>query len=188
MIKSIIRPIMTLWEKFFSWVENIRLVENSPYGLFRMSVHKFKGQATVLSDGTRVEPGDYIMEIHISNLTLSKGEVGGVKVASDIHLLPLFREEMMNLASLAKGDKLDPRVKALWGITMLGPGLRRLGFELEPMEENLGSKFLIKWMNFLKWVFAPAVTGHRSKPKSRTKGHQYWMSIDQLIEKYDRKD
>lgn len=180
--------MITLWEKFFSWVENISIIENSPYGLLRMSVHPFKGQPTVLSDGTKVNPGDYILEIHISNLTLAKGEVGGVKVASDIQLLPLFRQEMSNLANLAKEGRLDPRIKALWGVTMLGPGLRRLGFELEPMEEGPSSRFLVKWMNFLKWVFSPSGSEASSKHKSRLKGHQYWMSIEQLIEKYHNKN
>src|SRR5690554_294085 len=113
MLKTVIRPIITLWEKFFSRVENINIIENSPYGLLRMSVHPFKGQTTFLSDGTKIDPGDYVIELHISNLTLAKGEVGGIKVASDIQLLSLFREEMSNLAHLAGQGKLDPRVKAI---------------------------------------------------------------------------
>lgn len=188
MLKSIIRPIIVLWEKIFAWMENIKVVDDSPYGLLRMSVHPFKGQTTILSDGTKVEPGDYVMELHVANLTLAKGEVGGIKVASDIHLLPLFREEMVNLASLASKGKLDPRVKALWGVTMLGPGLRRLGFELQPMKDNLGSRCLVMWMDFLKWVFSPSDAKASSKKRSKRKGYQYWMSIEQLRNKYQDKN
>ncbi len=184
MLKSILRPIITIWEKFFSWVEDISTIENSPYGLLRMSVHPYKGQPALLSDGTEVDPGDYIIEIHISNLTIARGEVGNIKVASDLQLLSLFRQEMSNLAHLAEKGKLDPRVKAIWGVTMLGPGLKRLGFELKPMEKGISSRFLIMWMNLLKWVFSPAEPKARSKNKSKRKGYQYWMSIEQLIKKY----
>ena len=143
MLRSIIRPVITLWEKFFSWAENINPIENSPYGLLRMSVHPYKGRPTSLDDGTEVSPGDYVLEIHISNLTLAQGVVAGVEVASDIQLLRLFREEIAHLACLAQRGKLDPKVKAVWGVTMMGPAMKRLGFALEPMDEDMGSKIII---------------------------------------------
>ncbi|NLI60515.1 MAG: hypothetical protein GX375_03690 [Clostridiales bacterium] len=187
MFKSIIRPIVSCWEKLFSRIENIKVVENSPYGLLRMSVHPFKGQSIVLKDGTKIDSGDYIIELHISNLRLAKGEVGGIKVASDIQLLPLFRQELNNLAELASQGKLDPRAKALWGVTMLGPGLRRLGFQLEAMKEGLGSRLIVMWMNFLKWVFSPSSSKAPSRNKPKRKGYQYWMSIEELINKYQKR-
>ena len=155
MLKSIIRPIITLWEKLFSWAENIKPVEDSPYGLLRMSVHPYKGLPATLDDGTKVDPGDYVLELHISNLTLAQGMVAGVEVASDIQLLRLFREEIAHLAQLVHQGKLDPRIKAIWGVSMMGPALRRLGFILEPMKEGMGSRMIIMWMTFLKWVFSP---------------------------------
>lgn len=184
MLKSIFRPIIILWEKIFERIANIKLVENSPYGLLRMAVHPYKGQPITLADGTRLNTGDHVIELHISNLVLAKGQVGDVKVANNIRLLPLFREEMHNLAQLAIHGKLDPRAKVIWGVTMMGPGLRRLGFQLEPMDDNFHSRLLVMWMNFLKWVFYPSESKTSSKPKSRRKGYQYFMSIEQLMERY----
>ncbi|NLN40438.1 MAG: hypothetical protein GX160_00300 [Clostridiales bacterium] len=188
MLKSIIRPIIILWEKIFERIENIEVVPNSPYGLLRMAVHPYKGQPTVLSDGTRLNTGDYVIELHISNLVLVKGKVGDVEVANNIRLLPLFREEMHNLAGLASHGKLDPRAKAIWGVTMMGPGLKRLGFQLEPMDHSTHSRLLVMWMNFLKWVFYPTQLKPSSKHKSRQKGYQYFMSIEQLIRRYAPSD
>ena len=128
MLKTILRPIIILWEKIFERLENIKVVENSPYGLLRMAVHPYKGQPTILADGTKLNTGDYVIELHISHLTLAKGKVGHVEVANDIRLLPLFREEMYNLARLASRGKLDPRAKVIWGITMMGPGLKGWDF------------------------------------------------------------
>ena len=155
MLKSIIRPIITLWEKIFSWAENIKPVEGSPYGLLRMSVHPYKGLPATLDDETKISPGDYVLELHISNLTLAQGVVAGIEVTSDIQLLRLFREEIAHLAQQAHQGKLDPRIKAIWGVSMMGPALRRLGFTLEPMKEGMGSNMIVMWMTFLKWVFSP---------------------------------
>lgn len=188
MLKSILRPIIILWEKIFERIANIKLVENSPYGLLRMTVHPYKGQSITLSDGTRLNKGDYVIELHISNLTLAKGKVGGVEVANNIRLLPLFREEIHNLAQLASHGKLDARAKAIWGITMMGPGLKRLGFQLEPMDNSFHSRLLVMWMNFLKWVFYPSQSKTPPKGKSRQNGHQYFMSIEQLMKRYGTTD
>lgn len=188
MLKSIIRPILSLWEKLFSWVENISIIENSPYGLLRMSIHPYKGRTTTLPDGTRVSKGDLIMELHISNLTLAKGEVDNIKVASDIQLLPLFREEIANVRQLWANKKLDPSIKAIWGVTMMGPAMRRLGFIVKPMEKDFRSNFIMGWMKFLKWVFSPhdSRNPHRKNQRKKTKrqGSEYWMSMDNLLEKY----
>ncbi|HHZ14152.1 MAG: YkoP family protein [Caldicoprobacterales bacterium] len=186
MLKSIIRPIITLWEKIFSWAENIKPVEGSPYGLLRMSVHPYKGLPATLDDETKISPGDYVLELHISNLTLAQGVVAGIEVTSDIQLLRLFREEIAHLAQQAHQGKLDPRIKAIWGVSMMGPALRRLGFTLEPMKEGMGSKMIVMWMTFLKWVFSPKDAKTASRKKRKRQGYQYWMSLEQLINRYVR--
>ncbi len=186
MLKLIIRPVIILWEKIFEQIANIKTVENSPYDLLRMTVHPYTGQPTTLADGTQLNRGDYVIELHISNLTLAKGKVGDVKVAGNIRLLPLFREEMHNLAQLASQGKLDPRAKVIWGVTMMGPGLKRLGFELKPMEDLPNAGFLVLWMNFLKWVFSPSRSKASPKHRSKQKGCQYFMSVDRLIKRYGK--
>lgn len=180
----ILRPFINLWEKFFSWKENIQTVENSPHGLLRIAFHPYHGEPISLSDEDQINSGDYIAELHINNLTLAKGKVGDVEVASDLQLLPLFRDEMRNLARLAQERKLDPRVKAIWGVTMMGPGLRRLGFSLKPMKEGQNQTSLKIWMNFLKWVYSPQQDRKHKKNKTGRGPHEYWMSVDHLIKKY----
>jgi len=183
----ILRPFINLWERFFSWKKNIQMVEGSPHGLLRIAFHPYHGDPIPLSDEDEIKSGDYIAELHIANLTLAKGKVGDIEVASDIQLLPLFRNEMRNLARLAQENKLDPRVKAFWGVTMMGPGLRRLGFNLRPMKESRSRASLRIWMNFLKWVYSPPGAQKHRKSKTAREPQEYWMSIDYLIKKYGQK-
>lgn len=184
MIKRLIAPIFIAWEKIFSKLHNIYTVENSPYGLLRMSIHPYSGHPLPLEDGSTLQPGEYVAELHISNTVIYSGKVGNVTVASDIHLLPLFREEMRNLARLARDGRLDPRVRALWGVTLFGPGVRRMGFQMRPLPAGKNAIMLKAWMGFLRWVFSPPTVRKRSKTSAARQAQEFWMSIKQLIEKY----
>jgi len=187
MLKIILRVFINLWERFFSWKENVKIVEDSPHGLIRIAFHPYQGDPIPLSDEEEIRAGDYIAELHIANLTLAKGKVGDVEVKSDLQLLPLFRDEMRNLARLAEERKLDPRVKAIWGVTMMGPGLRRLGFNLRPMKKSPNRTSMKIWMSFLKWLYSPPGTQKHRKTKANREPQEYWMSIDYLIKKYGSK-
>lgn len=184
MIKKLIVPIFILWEKIFAKLHHIYTVENSPYGLLRMSIHPYSGNPLPLEDGSTLQPGEYVAELHISNTVIYSGKVGNVTVASDIHLLPLFREEIQNLARLARDGKLDPRVKALWGITLFGPGVRRMGFQMRPLPPGKNAAMLRAWMGFLRWIFSPPTAHRRSKTSATRQAQEFWMSIKYLVEKY----
>ncbi len=185
MIKRLILPVFVLWEKFYSWIYGIRIVENSPYQLLRIAIHPHKGEPLPLDENVYVQPGDYVAELHISNIAIARGKVGNVTVASDIHLLPLFREEMRNLARLIRQGKLDPRVKALWGITLFGPGVRRMGFSVRPLPPGKNTTRLKNWMSFLRWVFSPSTAKKPSKTGTTRQPMEFWISIQQFIERYN---
>lgn len=184
MLKKIIRPIFILWEKLFSRIAGIKPLENSPYKLLRLAVQPYKGEPLPLADGTFVKPGDYVAELHISNITISKGKVGNITIGSDIHLLPLFREEMHLLGQLILQGKLDPKVKALWGVTLFAPAVRRLGFSIRPLPPGRNRTKLKIWMSFLRWVFSPPKVKKPSKTSAAREPQEFWISIEQFVEKY----
>jgi len=184
MLKKLIVPVFILWEKIYSWIYGIHTVENSPYQLLRVAIHPYKGEPLPLDENNSVQPGEYVAELHISNIAISRGKVGDVKVASDIHLLPLFREEMRNLARLIRQGKLDPRIKALWGITLFGPGVRRMGFSVRPLPPGKNTTRLKNWMTFLRWLFSPPAAKKPSKTSASRQPMEFWISTQQFIEKY----
>ena len=184
MLKKLIVPVFILWEKIYSWIYRIRIVDNSPYQLLRIAVHPHKGEPLPLDKDDHVQPGDYVAELHISNIAIARGKVGNVTVASDVHLLPLFRKEMQNLAALIRQGKLDTRVKALWGVTLFGPGVRRLGFSVRPMPPGRNTDRLINWMTFLRWVFSPPTAKKPSKTSAGRQPKEFWISTQQFTPKY----
>ena len=181
MLKKLIVPVFILWEKIYSWIYRIRIVDNSPYQLLRIAVHPHKGEPLPLDKDDHVQPGDYVAELHISNIAIARGKVGNVTVASDVHLLPLFRKEMQNLAALI-ASKLTSC--ALWGVTLFGPGVRRLGFSVRPMPPGRNTDRLKNWMTFLRWVFSPPTAKKPSKTSAGRQPMEFWISTQQFTEKY----
>src|SRR5690348_5929432 len=59
-----------LWERFTLWLWKVQPVPNTPYGLFQVAIHPYKGRPLVLPDGTSVASGDPIMELHLVNWRL----------------------------------------------------------------------------------------------------------------------
>lgn len=73
MLKKLIVPVFILWEKIYSWIYRIRIVDNSPYQLLRIAVHPHKGEPLPLDKDDHVQPGDYVAELHISNIAIARG-------------------------------------------------------------------------------------------------------------------
>ena len=184
-MKAPIKKIIGLWEMFFTRKEHLKDIEGSRYKLLKMSLHPYEGETIICKDGTSITAGDIIAELHISNLILSSNKVGDVTINSELQLLPIFREEFNHLGKLAAQKKLDPRIKAIWGITLFTPGVRRMGFSVRPMKPGCQTTRLRIWMNFLKWVFPPPNIQHKHKTKSKNRQpHEFYMSINELVEKY----
>lgn len=184
-MKSIAQTIISWWEKFFAWKENIHHIDGSKYRLLRFNIHPYNCKETLeLPDGNQIKPGDYVAELHISNLVISKDQIGDITITSELQLLPMFREEMKLLGHLASQGKIDPRVKAIWGITLFSPGVRRLGFSIKPLDNNFKAWRLKTWMGFLGWVFSVPVYHPHGKSKTKRNPCEFFMSMDELIKKY----
>lgn len=184
MIKALLKPFFIAWEILYSWIHNIHVVENSPYGLLRIKVYPYRGQPVTLKDNTQIRDGDLVAELHISNLVLTKGRIGDIEISSSLHTLPLFREEFKNLASMVREGKLGSKVTAIFAITLMGPGLRRMGFSLLPMASDRKSRSLKRWMSFLGWLFSPSGVKYRSRSRTSREPQQCWMSVNELLSRY----
>ena len=73
MLKKLIVPVFILWEKIYSWIYRIRIVDNSPYQLLRIAVHPHKGEPLPLDKDDHVQPGDYVRTAHIEHSHSTEG-------------------------------------------------------------------------------------------------------------------
>ncbi len=150
-----------------------------------------------LADGTRIEPGELLVEIHLWNERLPQMPPEGADLAWARHMLRRFAA---SLALLARHLALDPQlatVRALYGEAAfltsadLDAGvaaLSRLGFELRRPRAQAGawSRFAEFWQNLysyaLLWTFNPGSLP--GKTPCTLERFSLWMPRKTLDERY----
>ena len=167
----------------------------SPRSMLRLALVQSK-QSVTLSDGTRVQPGDVIGELHIWNDRLPLTPVTGPDLA---WAMELRRGMSSSMEELAEAARRDPRLKdvKVFGATAVFFSRRgeqqirrmagRLGFET--IAPNTPPKFWRKfhdfWENFLifglQWVYNPGSLRGKAFIRPR---EPLWISRERLIDRY----
>ncbi|NOZ29420.1 MAG: glycosyltransferase [Chloroflexi bacterium] len=164
--------------------------------ILRIALHK-SDEEVLLSDGTRVLPGDLIGELHLWNEHIPPMPPEG----PDLIWAFTFRRRMArSLAALAAYVESDPRfrdVKAFRGILAIGSGdglaqaaraADRWGFDLLDQQEPAGllTRFLSFWQKLytwgIIWTFNPSSLN--GKNLRRLKHRRFWISRKQLLDRY----
>lgn len=169
--------ILTPWEKLYSVVAREQRVTGGA-GVGAFSVHAYHGDPVSLSGGLTIESGDPVLELHLINYRLHDV----VKKKDDSlasNELAILRREYAALAAMAvRGETGD--FKAVYGLTLLSPMVRRLGFEVTPAPDTRAFRTIARWQDILRRAYYP--TGHTGK--NRRSLVVYWMAKDELIKKY----
>jgi len=149
-----------------------------------------------LSDGTRVERGEVVGELHLWNERLPRMDEEGPSLQWALTTYRLWRASLKKLTAYLENDPQFENIRAFRGESALlkddleGSALfERLGFDL--VRRNRTSRlerFAEFWENlytwWLVWTFNPGSL--RSKNLSRMERAQIWISRRALIEKYGR--
>jgi YkoP-like protein len=169
---------------FDRWYErkyDIRPIGEGGY-IFRFGRIRHRGGRVVLDDGTTIEPGDIVGELHIDNHRAAELHHEG---KSGIR----FRREVLrSLPALARDLVARPDYQALaavCGASLFWEGATRVGFENRPLPA-FTRWWLTPWVRFLLARFHPA--GRRRLAEGgRTELRQVWMSRRVLLERYGRR-
>ncbi len=137
MFKRSIISLWLLWERAFHFLFRLKVVGSDEPPAFHYRVTKYGGESVSFEDGSKVEKGDRIAELHFDNRMLSSlAATSKSPLATGIRIL---REVERALPRLAKQLKADPDavgVKAVYGVTMIHRGADRLGFHVYKLKEG----------------------------------------------------
>jgi hypothetical protein len=149
-----------------------------------------------LSDGTRIEKGELVGELHLWNEHLPRMDEEGPSVEWALKAYRLWRVSLKKLTAYLENDPQFESVRAFRGETAFlkealeGSGLfERLGFDV--LRRDRGDKlrrFGEFWENFytwwLIWTFNPGSL--RKKKLFHMERAQLWISRQALLERYGR--
>ncbi|MDW7982635.1 MAG: hypothetical protein RMH81_07470 [Thermomicrobium sp.] len=167
------------WERLTEFVWRPRHVR--PGGFFRYRIVRYRGPVTTLRDGTRIEPGDLVVELHFDNRRLLTLWLAGASLPWEV--VKLAREDLAELAARVERGELGP-VKALVGSTLFARAGRRLGFEVHPLPPTWYARLQRFFFVGLVAVYHPL--GWRMAERYRERGWpgRAWMSRAELLARY----
>lgn len=146
----LVRPISThLWRLYEGlWQRMFNLVEVSPATAFKLQIESYTREPFTLADGTRIERGMRIAEVHLDNERL-----GGLHERGRDPAIAFRRAVVSGLAETARlFERPEYRdVMAIWGMSLFAEAAPRMGFDLRPVTPPWR-----RWMftTYMRWIVA----------------------------------
>jgi YkoP-like protein len=169
------------WEWVTGTLKPTTLVPGAPNGLLRVRLMRYKGQPITLPDGTRIERGAWIAELHFNNRRVSAVARG----AGLWRLTRMIAEDMAALARWVAQPGEMARAEALTGVTLVGRAAPRLGFTLRERPVTLHARLERFFMQGLLAIYNPE--GVRRLERGGTYATypvEVWMSRGELLRRY----
>jgi hypothetical protein len=164
------------WEKLTTWWWRLRPVRAGGLFLYRLTRHG--GAPISLSDGTIVQPGDLVLDLHFDNRSLLR--LVGTGDGLPWGLMHVARQDLLALAEAAAREEL-PGIRAIHGVTLFAPAGRRLGFEVRPLPRTLYWALVRFFMLGLLAVYHPAGRRRLNRRAARLWPGEVWMSRSALV-------
>lgn len=163
------------WEKLV-WFGMERSSEGRlDFGICKLLIKRHAGETIVCQDGTRIEAGDRIGELHLDNRRMLEMSHS---IGSDRAALRTARLARASLGRIAEAMDSDPRlhqVKGLLGTTLLHRGLiHGMGFECRPLSSRRSTMWTGAYLQMLLRFLHPAGS-------SRTRGNKEKLVPMRLI-------
>jgi hypothetical protein len=168
-------------ESLEGWFERkyqIRPIADGGY-IARLGVIWHRGPRLVLRDGTVINPGDPVGELHIDNKRaagLHATGKGGIRLRREVfRMLPVLARELTTRPEY-RG------INAVFGASLFWDGAGRVGFENRPVP-FFTRLWLGWWERFLMARYHPA-GWRRLAEGPRREIREVWMTRRALLERY----
>lgn len=169
------------WEHLTNSLWRLQPVPHAPYDLLKIRFTRYNGRAIDLPDGTHVDRGDSIIELHFRNRGFL--EVGEKTPAWKY--MQLIGQNLSALAQWMQEPDFPAAPHAIYGMTLLYRGAPRLGFMLRPRPKSLRAYLERFYMTGLLVLY------HRRGGARLLQGTTYgtysqevWMSRAKLLARY----
>ncbi|OAB34086.1 polysaccharide deacetylase family protein [Paenibacillus glacialis] len=180
--KIAVVKLWLMWEVVFHFIFQLKTVNPAdPFLHYRQ--RSYKGKTLTLDNGSLLEHGDSIIELHVDNEKLFQL---GVKSRSTVHLaIQMIRSMEKELPMLAQqlieNDEFK-HVKALYGVSMINRGPKKFGFSILDLPEGWFSKSTKVYLKILLNIIHPTGQERLKDSPSKLVPKMMIMPLEYLYE------
>lgn len=180
--KMAVVKLWLMWEMVFHFIFQLKTVTPAdPFLHYRK--RSYRGKALTLDNGSRLEKGDSIIELHFDNQKLFQL---GVKSRSTVHLaIQMIRSMEKELPILAhqlmENDELR-HAKALYGVSMINRGPEKFGFSIRDLPDGWFAKSTKVYLKILMSIIHPAGQDRLKESPSKLVPKMIIMPVEHLYE------
>jgi hypothetical protein len=178
--------IEALFERFW----HVEPVDPGEPGIaLRIAFQRYCGPAILLADGSRVEPGDRVFELHMRNDLLGELHVqhGGDRGKAGVAYFMAMRRAMRRLAALWPEQDRFAGAVACFGVSLFPEHLARGGFEVRELLPRWRRRMLSWWTRRVVASFHPEGRARVVEDRRPREVWLVWMSRDTCLRLYGRK-
>lgn len=170
------------WERLAHRMWPVTAIPGAPYGTLEIRIVPYRGTPIPLPDGTKIDRGTLIGELHCNNPVVldlvKRGRTNPYRAA---------RSDLQALAQWTANSGAAAQVRAFYGYTMLAAAAERLGFSVRDCEPGISGRLNHVFMTGLLLIYTR--DGLTRLNKGRTLNSypkQVWMSRGQLLRRYGK--
>lgn len=172
--------LFDIYEKLFSKIFSIE--EISKDSIFRLATYRYKGKKIRLTDGTTVDRGDKIAEIHLRNDIKRMVGKGGIDFLIAAKLKERTSSSLSSLAYLFEKEPKFKKIKAIKANTLIADLAEKLGFESMEIENKVLRMILSRYQG---WLLKRSSLSER-RSKNHKVARTVWISTERLINLYGK--
>ncbi len=179
-----IGPLLHLYDVAYRWTRGLLGPEAAVGSILRLRLTRYRGRPFTLADGTPIQRGDQIGELHLNNERVAALHDGGRRSQQvGFDAVRAFRASLAALAERARENPRDQAARAFTATTIFYQGIERLGFEVRPLRRRLLSRIMGAFQRRLLAHFHPLGRRRPGRPRF-AEAREIWISRGELLRRY----
>ena len=187
LVGAVVLRVWLFLDVMVSWYLNSKPLRQDKITTINVRLRRRRGEPVKLDDGSVVNPGDLLIEIHLNNdWFLRKKDMIHLPGKIGWEFLSAFSEDLKYLAKQVSDGTFASEVKAVHGRTLLrqDQGNQRLGFTVMDLPDSRWRHLSQFYLAGLRQAYYPERarrTVAKAKPLFRK---EIWMSRKKLLQTY----